>query len=156
MNKFIHVLCDFFTGSWAIVRLPNALEVPLIMSKSKGTKLQQRNIWPEHGKFLGCTLHHELLGVLHDAVIKWKHFPRYWSFVREIHRSPVNSPQKGQWRGALVSSLMCTWINAWVNNREAGDLRRNRSHYNVIVMVFHQKYMCFFAMYNLHEALHLI
>ena len=36
------------------------------------------------------------LGQLHDDVIKWKHFPRYWPFVRGIHRSPVNSPHKGQ------------------------------------------------------------
>ena len=38
----------------------------------------------------------------HDDAIKWKHFPRYWPFVREIHRSPVNSPHKGQWRRALI------------------------------------------------------
>ena len=38
---------------------------------------------------------------LHDDVNKWKHFPRYWPFVRGIHRSPVNSPHKGQWRGAF-------------------------------------------------------
>ena len=38
----------------------------------------------------------------HDDVIKWKHFPRYWPFVRGIHRPPVNSPHKGQWRGALM------------------------------------------------------
>ena len=37
----------------------------------------------------------------HDDVIKWKHLPRYWPFVREIHRSQVNSPHKGQWRGAV-------------------------------------------------------
>ena len=43
--------------------------------------------------------------VHHDDVIKWKHFPRYWPFVRGIHRSPVNSPHKGQWRGALMFSL---------------------------------------------------
>ena len=61
---------------------------------------------------------------IHDDVIKWKHFPRYWPFVRGIHRSPVNSPHKGQWRGALMFSLICLWINGWVNNREAGDLRR--------------------------------
>ena len=30
-----------------------------------------------------------------------KSFPRYLPFVRGIHRSPVNSPHKGQWRGAL-------------------------------------------------------
>ena len=69
-----------------------------------------------------------------DDVIKWKHFPRYWPFVRGIHQSPMNSSHKGQWCGALISSLICTWINGWVNNREAGDLRRHRAHYDVIVM----------------------
>ena len=44
-------------------------------------------------------------------------FPRYWPFVRGIHRSPVNSTYKGQWRGALIFSLMYAWINSWVNNR---------------------------------------
>ena len=63
----------------------------------------------------------------HDDVIKWKLFPRYWLFVLGIHRSPVNSPHKSQWRGALMFSLICVWINGWVNNREAGDLRRYRA-----------------------------
>ena len=45
-----------------------------------------------------------------------------------IHRPPVNSPHKGQWRGALIFSLICVWINGWVNNGEAGDLRRFRAH----------------------------
>ena len=70
----------------------------------------------------------------HDDVIKWKHFPRYWPFVRGIHRSPVNSPHKGQWRGALMFTLICTRINGWVNTIEAGDLRRYLPHYGVIVM----------------------
>ena len=70
-----------------------------------------------------------------DDVIQWKHFPRYWPFVRGIHRSPVNSPHKGQWRGALMGFFfICGWINTWVNNREAGDLRRHRVHYDVIVV----------------------
>ena len=34
--------------------------------------------------------------VPHDDVMKWKHFPRNWSFMRGIHRSPVNSPHKGR------------------------------------------------------------
>ena len=72
---------------------------------------------------------------VHDDVIKWKHFPRYWPFVRGIHRSPVNSPHKGQWREALMFSLIYVWINGWVNNRKAGDLRRYSDHYDVIVMV---------------------
>ena len=70
----------------------------------------------------------------HDDVIKLKLFRCYWPFVREIHLPPVNSPHKGQWRRALIFSLICAWINGWVNNREAGDLRRHRAHYDVIVM----------------------
>ena len=55
-------------------------------------------------------------------------------FVLGIHRSPVNTPHKGQWRGALMLSLICVWINGWVNNCEAGGLRGHRAHYDVIVM----------------------
>ena len=71
----------------------------------------------------------------HDDVIKWKHFPRHWPFVRGIHRSPVNSLHKGQWRGALMFSLICARINGWVNNREAGDLRRYPAQCDVTVML---------------------
>ena len=73
-------------------------------------------------------------------VIKWKLFPRYWPFVWGIHLSPVNSPHKGHWRGALMFSLICVWINGWVNKREAGNLRRHRTHYDVIVMVVTTKF----------------
>ena len=76
----------------------------------------------------------------HDDVIKWKHFPRYWPFVRGIHRSPVNSPHKGQWRGALMFTLICVRINGWVNNCKTCDLRRNRGHYDVIVMCAHHRW----------------
>ena len=74
----------------------------------------------------------------HDDVIKWKHLPRSWPFVWGIHRLPVNSLHKGQWRGALMFSLICVWINGWVNNLEACDLRRYRAHYDVTVMLFLQ------------------
>ena len=56
---------------------------------------------------------------IHDDVIKWKHFPRYLG--AGIHRSPVNSPQKGQWRRTLMFSLISAWINGWINNRAAGE-----------------------------------
>ena len=67
----------------------------------------------------------------HDDVIKWKHFPRYWPFVQGIHRF---TPHRGQWRGALMFSLICAWINTWANNGEAGHLRRHRAHYDVNIM----------------------
>ena len=51
---------------------------------------------------------------------------------------PVNSPHKGQWRGALMFSLICAWINAWVNNRQAGYLGRHCGHYGVTVMSYHE------------------
>ena len=70
----------------------------------------------------------------HDDVIKSKHFPPYWPFVRGIHRSLVNSPHKGQWRETLMFSFVSAWINSWVNNREAGDLRCHHTHHDVIVM----------------------
>ena len=67
----------------------------------------------------------------HDDVIKWKHFPRYWFFVRGIHRSPV----RRSFDVFLVTfSLICAWTNGWVNNREAGELTRHCAHYNVTVM----------------------
>ena len=72
--------------------------------------------------------------VSHDDVIKWKHFPRYWPFVWGIHRSPVNSPHKGKWRGALMCSLISAWINYLATTREASDLRRHGAHYGVTVM----------------------
>ena len=65
----------------------------------------------------------------YNDVIKWKHFPCYWSFVRGIHRSPVNSPHKSQWRGALIFSFICAWTNVSANNQDAGDLK---SHSNVL------------------------
>ena len=46
----------------------------------------------------------------------------------------MNLPHKGQWRGALMVSLICAWINGWVNNRETGELKRHSTHYDVIVM----------------------
>ena len=61
-------------------------------------------------------------------------FSALLAFVRGIHRPPVDSSHKGQWRWALMFSLICAWINAWVNNIGAGDLRRHRAHYDVIVM----------------------
>ena len=74
------------------------------------------------------TRNHSGQGLIHGDIIKWKHFPRCWSFVRGI------PPHKGQWRGALMCSLISAWKNGWVNNRDAGDLRHHRAYYDVTVM----------------------
>ena len=36
------------------------------------------------------------------------------------------------------NSLICAWINGWVNNRNAGDLRPHRAHYDVTVMQYYR------------------
>ena len=68
----------------------------------------------------------------------WRHQMETFSALLALcaGNSPVTGefPHKGQWRGALMFSLICTGINGWVNNHEAGDLRRYRAHYDVIVM----------------------
>ena len=68
----------------------------------------------------------------------WRHQMETFSALLAIcaGNSPVNSPHKGQWRGALMFSLIYTRINCWVNNGEAGDLRRHRAHYDVTVMFY--------------------
>ena len=76
------------------------------------------------------------VGFVHHDVMKWKHFPHYWPFVRGIHRSPVNSPPMGQWREALMLTLICASTNGWANNREASDLRCHSARYDVLVMGF--------------------
>ena len=70
----------------------------------------------------------------HDDVIKWNHVLCYWPFVGGIHRASVSSPHKGQWRGALMISLICAWTNGYENNQDTGDLRRHRAHYGVTEM----------------------
>ena len=71
----------------------------------------------------------------HDDVIKWKHFQCYFPFVSGIYWSPVDYPHKGQWRRALMFSLICARTKGWADNRDTIDLSRYCAHYDVTVMV---------------------
>ena len=64
----------------------------------------------------------------------WRHQMETYSASLTLWEgnSSVNSPHKGQWRGALMFSLICAWIKA----DEAADLRRNRAHYDAIAMIY--------------------
>ena len=107
------------THSWMIYRIDPVIAMQL---RSSWTRFVVQKSEADHR-------------VAHDGVIKWKLFQRNWPFVRRIHRPPVNFPHKGQWRGALMFSLICAWINGWVNTREAGDLKRHLAHNDVSVML---------------------
>ena len=57
-----------------------------------------------------------------------------WKCINGLIYQYLNvSPHESQWRGDLMFSLISAWINGWVNNREAGDLRRNCTHHGVTV-----------------------
>ena len=106
------------------------------------------NHWPYDPKvrhFFDLTNHsHDVIQLIgstvHWSYAWWRHQMETFvallalQVVRGIHRSLVNSPHKGQWHGALIFSLICTWTNFWINDHNTGDLRRHRAHYDVTVM----------------------
>ena len=128
----------------------------------------RRRVWSTLLQVMACPLFRPLginfigwvcnLLYTYHLVIKWKHFPCYRPFVREIHRPPVNFPHKGQWCGALMFSLICPWTNGWVNSRDTGDLRRHRAHYGFIVMSYaprlHGIAICSTPFGNQHSGCH--
>ena len=74
----------------------------------------------------------------HDDVIKWKHFRVTGHLCGEFTGDRwIPHTKASDCMGALMFSLICVWINGWVNNGEAGDLRRDRVHYDVTVMQSH-------------------
>ena len=86
----------------------------------------------------------------HGDVIKWKHFPRNWPFVRGIHRSTVNSPHKGQWRGDLMFSLIGA-LNKQLNKQSLSwwfetPMRSLRRHCNGLNLVC-VPYVCYIYMH---------
>ena len=122
------IICWIYIGMHATVMVTNTLT-------DKQTNGMQ-NITSSKTVVVTCICHskHNVANVLSCDLTKWKHFLCYWPFVRGIHQSLVNSPHKGQsWR-ALMFSLICTWTNGWVYNRDTGDLRRHHAHYDVTVM----------------------
>ena len=124
------------TSVWYMNSVLNRLKGVYSVSHGSNWTSTTEGVREQPKWYNGCITHNlnQAAMMIHDGVIKWKHFPRYWSFALGIHRSPVNSPHKGQWRGALMFSLICTWINGWVNKGEAGDLRRHRARYDVTAM----------------------
>ena len=113
-----------------------SITVPLCRESAGGVPWQRVNSAELWSFVVTLSIFWHSYAIHHDDVIKWKHFPRNWQFVRGIHRSQVNSPHKGQWRGALMFSLIWARINGWVSNCEAGDLSRIRPHYYVTVMTY--------------------
>ena len=84
---------------------------------------------PNYNKHSKCEL-------FHGDVTKMEPFSVLLALWVGSQRSQVNSPQKDQWSGALMFFLTCAGINGPVNNREAGDLRQHRTHYDVPIIPY--------------------
>ena len=99
----IHISKNYVVKD-AIHHRKNMMQIALVPNKQLSYYLNQ---WT-HGQSIDAYICFTSLSVFHgnDDIIKWKHFPRYWPFVRGIHQSPVNSPHKGQWRRALTFSYL--------------------------------------------------
>ena len=97
----------------------------IVKEASIVTTRHHRHPIPFHN--CSCNLKHYLISW-------WRHQMETFSALPAFNRWPVNFPPNGQWRGALMSSLISVWTNSWVNNRFAGDLIRHRGHYDVTVM----------------------
>ena len=126
-NKLFHIVNAFPNGQVIICINKAIAKLLYILCHKWVLNFRITALWMYDEILHGDASHY------HGAVIKWKHFPRYWPFVWGIHRSPVNSSE-GQWRGALMFSLICAWMNGWVNNGKVGDLRPHDAHHDVIVM----------------------
>ena len=127
-----YVLFGFGDWSWKIYVVFQLCELcrdDTMEDEVRFVLVCDHNVWSGHVLFFDALCYYP-----HEDVIKWKHFPRHWLFVREIHRSPVNYPHKGQWRGTLMFSLIFAWTNGWVNNTDTNALRCHRAHYGVTAM----------------------
>ena len=89
--------------------------------------------WTSHS-FHGVSLY------LHSVLQQRRSFVTRNRSTHSAGNLPVSLEflHKGQWRKDLMFSLICAWLNGWVNNREDGDLRRHRTHYDTTVMQCHK------------------
>ena len=116
---------------------PNPVQTMQTFDTSRALSL--RPSWcSQSAKLIGNWLVSWYYVIPHGINSWWRHQMETFAALLALGagNSPVtvNSPHKGQWREALMLSLICAWINSWVNNRESSDLRRHRAHYDVIVM----------------------
>ena len=135
--------CSVFDLTPASCTTSTGVSVPRAWMSSEYILMRECNNW-EH-----CTSGSSISG---DYVISFRYNVAWWRHQVEkfsvlLALSAANSPVTcespvNQWRGALVFSLICAWINGWVNNSKTVDLRCHRAHYDVIVMLQSVAYIC--------------
>ena len=86
------------------------------------------------------TFSHGLLAACLSIHPWWRHQMETFSALLAIcaGNSPVSGEFPAQRPVTWSFYVFCTRINGWVNNWEAGDLRRIRPHYDVTVIIIEQ------------------
>ena len=140
MNFFtcsaVYLLAALSDYWWIVASSHHPNQIWLIINHTQGTDFTKKLTSSHWRNLLSAILPLFCPGEIFQHV-REKNLVSWKSICAGIHRSPVDSPHKGQWRGASMFSLISAWINSWVNNCEAGDLTRHRAHYDVTVMRLH-------------------
>ena len=135
IDILIHFLTRFlqrfmtFTGLWRPHFNGSSFGTPFLREPDEPTHLDWFQYF-HRASHWWCGISSRLSGTMAGYVFPWwLHQMETFSALPTLctGNSPVNSTHKGQWRGTLMFSLIC-WINGWVSNHKAGDLRRHRDH----------------------------
>ena len=135
-NAYIHVSSNTFSMTNVIWRMHNSpFQLTPSLNRLATESLPLLEDAASSGKSYDIleyvlTSHVFLPEMLYNIDVTWVS----WRLKLPATRSLVDSPHEGQWRGALMLSLICVWTNGWASSRDAGDLERHRAHYGVTVV----------------------
>ena len=119
--------------TWTALLIPNTPDIQHGRDYSYPIHLISNMDGTTHTQYIWWCIEYELSSTCWISLSSWWR-NQMETFSVLLAFCAGNSPHKGQWRGALMFSLICAWINGWINNHEAGDLGRHRAHYDFIVM----------------------
>ena len=127
--------CQWFQTPW------RAYRVIVIPERHKIIRPISNHNKTHHIMQVMCMIHVLGMAQLLEHVNTWwrqqlETFSALLALCEGNHRSPVVSSHKGQSRGGLMFNFICAWTNGWANNRDAGDSKRHRVHYDVTVMEY--------------------
>ena len=146
--KFLSTTCEIAPRGWT--RIPVCFLIDRRSHQSKIVKsrlnyltfaqILPRKIWYGSHSLSMESISSQLK--CHNDVIKWTDFTRWWSFVKGIHRSPVDPPHieasdAGLW--CFLWSAPELTVELWANNRNARDFIRHRAHYDVTARLIHAR-----------------
>ena len=118
-------ICRYVKSSASTVQLPNSGRTIFFVDET--------NRWRQYTNGINTTRGN----IWHNrAARRCKKLSFSSDCIPWCHHMETFSTLLGIYAGTLMFSLICAWMNGWVNNREAGDLKRHRAHYYVIVMIY--------------------